>query len=109
MRNNDMLTAAEIRMLLKEDPNTDQKKKAENAGENNPRKDEEEEEDDFDADAFRKQCEEVIPRFMVFLAKDDELPKTDTPEKMKILMEVLDEYEKMDPKPFAGKGGMICV
>ncbi len=32
MRNNDMLTAAEIRMLLKEEPNTDQKQATENTG-----------------------------------------------------------------------------
>ncbi len=109
MRDNGMLTAAEIRMLLAEETDVDPEKITEKNGDNDSRTDEELEEDDFDADAFRKRCEEIIPRFMVFLAGDDELPETDTPEKLKILMEVLDEYEKKDPKPLDGKGGMICV
>lgn len=101
MRNNDMLTAAEIRMLLKEEPNTDQKHATENTGDNNPEIDEEEEEDDFDADAFRKQCEEVLPRFMTFQASDVELPVTDSIEKLKVLCDVLDQYDGKGRKQYA--------
>ncbi len=60
--------------------------------------------EDFDAEAFRKQCEEVIPRFMIFQATDDELPVTDSSEKLAILCDVLDQYEdkgrkKQEPEP----------
>ncbi len=109
MRDNGMLTAAEIRMLLAEETDVDPEKRTEKSGDNDSRTDEELEEDDFDADAFRKRCEEIIPHFMVFLAGDDELPVTDTPEKLKIWADVLDEYDKKNTEYVEGAGGMTAI
>lgn len=54
--------------------------------------------EDFDEDAFRKYCEEVIPRFIEGNADEEEFPEIDSSKKMGIFLEVFYQDEINEKK-----------